>query len=166
MSEILKEMHKNMTHPDGTYVSVKLSKDSQKKLDDWTTENKIPNASDPSEYHTTIIYSRKGIPDVKSYDLSLPITAKLSEWKIFNTQDGKKCLVGVVNSNEIKKHHEKIMKKYGGTYDFPEYIPHITVSYDYESDEIPSKIPNFDIVYDDKDLKPLNPDFIPPKKGK
>lgn len=162
-SEILSEINKSQNHPDGTYMSAVLSKQSQKDLDKWCTDNNISNPSDPNEYHTTVIYSRVGVPKAKSYDLNLPINATIKEWKLFDTQTGDKCLVGVVDSKELVNHHNNLKEKYGATHGFPEYHPHITVSYNYKG-EIPKDVPAFNITFDKREFKPLDPNFVPPKK--
>lgn len=152
-------------HPDGTYMSAKLSQKSQKQLDDWVSKNNIPNPADPSQYHTTIIYSRKGVPEATQYDLQLPINAKIKEWKIFPTQTGARCLVAIVDSPEIEQHHMNIRKQYGATHDYPDYHPHVTVSYDYGNGSVPSDIPVFPIEFDSREIKPLDPSFVPPTKN-
>ena len=114
-------------HKNGTYISVKLDKDSSKKLDSWVTLNGIPNQTDPNEFHATVIYSRKGVPDAKSYDLGLPIDAKISGWHIFDTQQGTKALVAKIDSSVLAKHHTHLIKKFGATHDYPSYQPHVTV---------------------------------------
>jgi len=152
-------------HKDGTYISVKLNKQDSAKLDFWATENGIKNLIDPSEYHTTVIYSKKGIPDSKGYDLDLPIEAKISGWEIFDSQGSTKCLVGVLDSKELVKHHNNIMSTYKGTYDFPKYIPHITLTYNNADRGIPKELPDFNLKFDTRDFQPIRPDFIPKSKS-
>lgn len=163
LGEVKSRSSKN-THPNGTYVSVELEAASKKELDKWVTDNKIPNAADPDQYHTTVIYSRKGVPDVKNYDLNLPIEAHISGWKIFPTQNGKKCLVAIIDSPELEKHHKTIRSKFGATHDYPDYHPHVTVSYDYTG-SAPDTTPKMKLLFSKAEIKPLDPDFVPPKKN-
>lgn len=163
--EGVKEKYSDDLHPKGTYASVTLSKESQKALDDWVTKNEIPNATDPSTYHSTLIYSRKGVPEAKDYKVDLPIKAKISKWSIFKTQQGKDALVAIMDSPVLTQHHKNLRSQYGATHDFPEYHPHVTISYDYGSDVPPKKIPDLELEYDSKEFKALDPDFLPPKKG-
>lgn len=162
--EEVKRKNSKMRHPDGTYVAVKVSKPTQKVLDAWSKEHNIPNPIDPKDFHTTIAYSRKGIPDVVDHEMKLPIKAKIKEWKIFPSANGKRCLVAVVNSPELEDHHEVIHATYGATYDYPDYIPHITFSYDYGSGKVPTDIPDVEIVYDRKQIEPLDPEFTSAKE--
>ena len=163
MSDILLEVKKNETHPDGTYISVVLSKKSQDELDNWVSNHNISNPSDPKEYQSTVVYSRGGVPKARTYDLGLPIEASIKEWKLFDTQTGAKCLVGVVDSKELTAHHKAIREKFGASHDFPEYHPHITVSYDYKG-EILKELPDFKVTFDKSEFKPLDPKFVPPTK--
>lgn len=152
-------------HPNGTYVSALVDDETKKKLDNWVTANKIENAADPDQYHSTLIYSRKGIPDVKDYNIKLPITGEISEFKLFPTKTGPKCLVAIVDAKALDETHKNIRKIYGATHDFPDYHAHITLSYDYSGD-IPGEVPSIPIKYDKIEIKPLDPDFVPPKKDK
>lgn len=152
-------------HPDGTYVAARLTDDSKKALDKYVTDAKFPNAADPKEYHSTVIYSRKGVPDVKDYKFELPFEAKIKEWKIFDTKLGSsgKCLVAIMSSPELEKAHKEIRAKYGATHDYPDYHPHVTVSYDFP-DPLPKEVPDMVLEYGSIEIKPLNPNFVPPKK--
>lgn len=158
-------VYEDADHKDGTYISVKLSADSAKKLDEWAESKNISNLTEPSEYHCTVMYSKKGIPDAKKYDIGLPINTEISGWKIFPTQGGTKALVGVLASKELKDHHKNIMDTYKGSYDFPEYIPHVTVSYNHKG-EAPKDVPTFELNFDRLEFKALDPEFVPPKKAK
>lgn len=144
------------THQYGTYICANVDHRTTKQLADWVKANNIPNPLDPKEYHATIIYSRVGVPGAEDYPLELPITAKVAEWKVFPSQSGAKCLVLALKSVDLDHHHSMIRKLYGATHDYPSYEPHVTVSYDYGSSTPPSAIPDFDIVFDDVKIEPLN----------
>jgi 2'-5' RNA ligase len=161
----VKRKNKDMSqHPNGTYMSATLSKKSQTDLDKWVAKNNIPNPADPKQYHSTIIYSRKGIPEAKNYKIPLPMSAKIKEWKIFPTQSGDKCLVAIMDSPEMERHHKYLRSEYGATHDYPDYHPHVTISYDYGDLPVPANLPDLKLEYDDTEFKPLDPDFVPPKK--
>lgn len=150
-------------HPDGTYISAKLSAADSKKLFKFASDLKIPELVDKTDYHATIIYSRKGIPEVKDYKITVPITAKIVGWNIFKTQTGARCLVAILESKALTNTHEYIMSKYGATYDFKEYLPHITVSYDYGSDVAPKESPDMTVTFDVVSTEGLDPVYIPKK---
>ena len=154
---------KDHSHVNGTYVSAKVNNVTLNKLDKWVSENGIKNATDPTTYHSTIVYSRKGVPQVKDYNFKTPITGSIKEWKLFPTQNGTKALVLIVKSDDLEKYHEDTRKLYGATWDYPDYHPHITISYDH-SGKVPDEIPNIPITYDKIDIESLDPDFVPEKK--
>jgi hypothetical protein len=154
-----------VSHKDGTYMSVTLDKPSQDKLFSWVEDNDIVNACDPSQYHSTVIYSRKSCPDAVEYDLGLPIESTIKEFKLFDTQTGKKCLVGIIDSKELDKHHDILVDDYGATHDFPEYHPHVTISYDFIGN-IPKEVPDFVLTFDSSECKALDPNFVPDKAKK
>ncbi len=151
-------------HPGGTYVAVHLSKQSAKELGAWVNSHNIPNKADPKQYHTTITYSRKGVPDVVNYKIDLPINCKITEWKIFPHGE-KKCLVGIVDCSILEDHHNAIKNTYGATHDYPDYAPHITISYDYGDNPVPKDVPDFNIVYDKTKVEPLDVDYTSIKKS-
>lgn len=168
MIEILfeKYLHKKMKekyHPDGTYISALLSKEDSDKIYNWAKDHGITNLDSSNDYHATITYSRKGIPDVKEYSFELPITAKLSKWKIFNTQSGGSCLVIGLESDQLTKYHNDIKDLYGATHDFQSFQPHITICYEYNKKEVPDDFPNFNVTFNKVKIEPLNPAFTPKK---
>ena len=52
----------------------------------------------------------------------------------------------------------KIKKAYGATYDYAEYHPHVTVTYDYGDREIPSTVPPIAITFDAVKIEALDAD--------
>jgi 2'-5' RNA ligase len=164
LEEVKVKNKDNTNHSNGTYIAANVSPSSQKALDEWVTKHKIPNPSEPKEYHTTVIYSRKGIPDVMNDKIDTPLSGKIIGWKIFGTQVGVKCLVASVECDELDDQHNRIRAEYGATHDFPEYQPHITVSYNYGDGAVPKEIPTFPIVFNKITMKALDPDFVPPTK--
>lgn len=115
----------------GTYVGGKFSKDVEEGLKKFSKENNIPNVN--TDYHTTIIYSTRAMPKFKALG-KVDYDTPLRSFKIFEGET--KVLVLVLDSPELVQRHKEIMKEYNGTYNFPEYIPHITLSYDLEDFDI------------------------------
>jgi 2'-5' RNA ligase len=143
-------------HKYGTYISVTPNKEAADELYRWTINNNIPNPIDREDLHCTLIYSRKGIPAAKHYDLNLPINATTGALKIFNQPNGKDCLVVTLNSEDLVAHHETIMNKYGAVYDHEKYIPHITLSYNIGDYKNVNKFPKTNIVFDDFTFEALD----------
>lgn len=111
----------------GTYVSA--------LFDDFTLDNiqqlqknlQLLNPTPRDKLHTTIVYSRVHIPYIINTDFveNISTSNKLEVW---DTKSGK-TLVLMMDSEHLNERHfySEIL---GGTYDFDEYKPHITLSYD------------------------------------
>lgn len=116
---------------DGTYVGLRFSKESMEALS--KIADKLPNSTSKGEMHVTLIYSKKPISfskdDCKG-KLDPPIEIKPKKFSIFETEGGQKVLVLELDCDEILKRHQFIMDKFGATYDYPEYKPHVSLSYD------------------------------------
>lgn len=126
----LQELMEKKT-PDGTYAGVRYDKDGVKLLSKYAEENDIPNPLDPNKVHTTLLYSRKYCPDYEpAGKLDPPLKAKFDEMEVWPTQDKKNALVVTLDAPELVKRHKTLMKELDATYDFDEYKPHITLSYD------------------------------------
>lgn len=136
LQEIMLEK-KTEKAPDGTYVGVKFSKKTNDAIKKFAKELKIPNLISRDKMHTTLIYSRKHFDYSKDSmvgKIDPPWTGKAKEFHVWECRDEKKskALVIAYDCSELKKEHNRIMKKYEATYDFPEYISHVTLSYDLE----------------------------------
>lgn len=113
----------------GTYVGVKLDDESCDRLKKLCKELGVPNRVPRDKLHSTIIYSRKHVPDLKADNSSYPIEATSIKLDIFDTKDKKRALVLKIKCKELVKKHNNIMSEYDATYDYDEYIPHVTISY-------------------------------------
>ncbi len=116
--------------PDGSYVAVKYDDESRDKLYEFAEKLNLPNLLPKSKYHTTLIYSRKYNPDVKEDQSLYPLKIKGKELHVLDTQDNKRALVMKFDSPELVERHNFLMSEYQLQYDYDEYIPHITLSYD------------------------------------
>jgi hypothetical protein len=149
---------------DGTYVEAKFSKDTINRLyNGWVKEQdfgsniKLLNKDD---YHCTILYSRKFIPkefEINDYDKHF---CKPKEFKIF--QFGKQwCLVLVIECKELNEIHKNLIKA-GGTHDYDEFIPHVTLClFDNKNDIDISKLelPKMTLEIVEIKTSPLDLDF-------
>jgi len=125
LNNILKETKK------GTYVGVKFSQDDEEIIVSIIEKIGVPNPIAREDIHSTLLYSRKYLANYKvPSETDMYVYPK--EFHIFNGQDGKDILVIKLDSLDLSKRHEELMKEHNATYDFPEYIPHITLSYDIE----------------------------------
>ena len=101
----------------------------------WVDVWKIPNAIPCEKYHTTILYSRKPLPESVLPKIDLKknkMVFKPSGLDLFG--EGKdRVLVMKLDAPELITLHEKMIKL-GATHDFPRYQPHVTISYDLPED--------------------------------
>jgi hypothetical protein len=134
-----------LAQSDGTYVAVTLIGASNTLLQEWAVENGL---APDDEYHTTILYSRKFVPvqpEVDKLHFARPVG--------FEIFDGG-CLVLKLECQTLVDRNEKLMSM-GGTSDYDEYKPHITIAKNVSSmQNLP--LPNFSIVLGHEYTEPID----------
>lgn len=156
----MKELRESLNKT-GTYASVKLSQQSKTALFDYVKFLGIPNTIDPNEYHATVIYSRKEIPrayDYNNFEVSQSehrLLATAKEWKVFPSKEMGHCLVLALDFPSAVDYHNHFMDM-GATYDYLEYIPHITIATNYTDAIIPTNLPPFTLKFDKLVVEPLD----------
>ena len=123
----------------------------------------VENYISSHDLHVTIIYSRKECPELKETSVGLPIVATGKSFDIFTSADGSKCLVLELESDILQNIHDRFREEHGCTHDFDSYRPHITLSYDYSSNEVPGEamLEHFwSLKFDEFVVEPLNWDKI------
>lgn len=124
------EITERKEEPDGTYVALKVSPESKKLINKVISKLNVPSPLKVKDAHATLIFSRKYLPEFKADGkLKTPIIAKCKNLNIFKSNDGN-ALVIELDSKEMNKRHKEIMKDHKATYDYDEYKPHVTLSYD------------------------------------
>ncbi|GEM_PF-1387813 len=115
----------------GTYAALLVSPESHAAIMEYIKENNIPHKTNPNEErkHVTLIYSKKYCPDMVAQPETVH-AATIKGLEVFNTQDGKRALVLLLDAPTVVARHEQLMAEHPATYDYPEYKPHITLSYD------------------------------------
>ncbi len=138
LTEIKKD--KDDTRKGGTYAGYRFNKDDVDNLLKWVSENNIPNQVD--DIHCTLLYSKKPCPDYNPLgNLKQPFTVGLSKPKNWtHTPDSEGVLVFELDAPEMVKRHKELMKEHDASYDFDEYVPHITISYNVGKDFDVSKL--------------------------
>ncbi len=109
----------------GTYAGGRFDDSTTESLRKYIEDNNIPNPV--GDFHTTILYSRKHCPNYQPIIYDSPISGKAVKLEKFD--DGN-VLSLVFDSPELSKRHDELMKEHEATWDYPEYIPHVTLSYD------------------------------------
>lgn len=141
-------------HKDGTYAALLPETNSRTKLHEWMEKQKIDKLVEAKDYHCTVVFSTKPVPEVADIPVNLPFTATPKEWKVFG--DDKK-LVLALEAPKAKKLFDETIKM-GAKTDYPEYVPHITVALNYQ-DDVPKDIPPFKIRFYKFKVAPTDSDF-------
>jgi len=115
----------------GTYAGVRLSQDDEDTIIELVKKMEIPNPIERDAIHLTLLYSRKFLPDYEALG-KVDMWAYPKGFHIFEGGNGKDILVLLVDSPDLEKRHKLLMKEHRATYDFPDFRPHITLSYDLE----------------------------------
>lgn len=123
---------------EGIYVGVKYANEDVDKILAYIDRNDISSSLGFDDIHSTIIFSRR-------YD-DIQVLGDLNDKFIFaqpyslscfpiQGSDGKHALVMKLKCEWLEQRHKYLMDQYNLTYDFDEYIPHLTLSYDYPYSE-------------------------------
>lgn len=144
-----------LNHDNGTIAMLKLSEESASTLSDWCQRCGI-ECIDPTKFHCTVLYSRVPVEHLSIlHEKPVNIEANVKGWKKLG-----KALTLELDCSKIEEIHDWMRQK-GGTHDFPEYIPHLSLNYDWEHKEIPK----VDLVnqptlrFDRLKVEPINPNY-------
>jgi len=110
----------------GTYAGVKFSDKTLEKLSKYVSDNEIPNPN--NDWHCTLLFSKKFLPDYEPIRYEKTLKGKPSGFEFFG--ENKDTLVLKFTCPELSNRHKELMDEHDATYDFDEYIPHVTLSYD------------------------------------
>lgn len=115
----------------GTYAGVDVDEDTEEAITAFMEANDIPNPIPPKKLHTTLLYSRKHLPEYKAQGkIDPPYIGVPTELEIWKTQDKQaNCLVLKYDCPELVERHKFLMKEHGATFDYEQYTPHLTLSY-------------------------------------
>lgn len=145
----------------GIFAAAKLSQSSIDAIAAYIAAYDIPNPIPKKELHTTLIYSEKGNADFEAQDnYDSEIKATFTSFDKFGKDN--EVLVMKVESDELHKRHKELMSTYNLSYNFDEYRPHITLSYDAKDFDI-SKLDDYygDIIFIGEESNELDTDWEP-----
>lgn len=117
----------------GTYAGVRFSRGTIKEIIELQDKLAVPNPLTPDKFHSTLLFSRKHLPTYVAYGRYIDKPRSDSgefELRVFESASGKRALVLCYDCQFLERRHKYLMDLYGGTWDYPSYIPHITLSYD------------------------------------
>lgn len=143
LNELMME-EKNEKEPDGTYAGYRFHKDDLKTIREWAKGQGIPNRIPTKKIHCTLLYSRKHCPDYEpAGEINPPKEATIKKgYEVWPTQDGKHALVVCLDAPFMNERHKELMDKHNASFDYDEYKPHITLSYDVGKDFDVDKLGN------------------------
>lgn len=146
----------------GTKVFVYPSKESSANLRAFVDNLDItaPILVKANQYHCTVIYSDSSCPGVETMNIRLPMVGGICDYEIFDSPQFGKCLVGVLNSTDIRELNRQIRETYGATMRFPTFVPHITLAWGYEGD-VPKHFPTFSLHFDAYKVAGIDPNWNP-----
>jgi 2'-5' RNA ligase len=112
----------------GTYAAVRIR--YAKCLRDFL-KKELPDIDviPEKDMHCTLLYSRKFLPDYEP-DPKLEHKATITGLEVWDTFDKKRALVARLKCPSLVKRHKDLMEEHKATYDYDEYKPHFTISYD------------------------------------
>lgn len=128
----------NSDHKSGTYAKFVPDDITKKRISTVINMINVENSISESAMHVTLIYSTRPCPDVKLIELPDTITAHGHSFDLFENPDGTNCLVLKLHSEQLQELHATCRDTYRATHDFPEYNPHVTLSYDYTQPHVPN----------------------------
>lgn len=139
----------------GVYAGYNLSENSAQQIISWAAEMHIKNIYTPDSMHVTLAYSKKYFPFTPRGELKTPIVCKIIDIKELGDGAETKALVLTLQSEKL---HERFIetRKAGAEWDFPTYIPHVTVSLDPKIDIHRLETPTFSITLIYEFSKPIN----------
>lgn len=114
----------------GTYVSCSYTRESEDKLAWWCSWNMIPKPLEKHNYHSTILYSRKELSHLPNPEFLDKYMVRVKGFQLFPSDKGEefRSLVLLLDASELEKYHQSLID-IGGTHDFDDYTPHISVTY-------------------------------------
>lgn len=114
----------------GTYVALRVTPASAALIADRLLYAGIDlhKTGAINKLHTTVIYSRVPCPGIQVNPKNVYI-AKFAGYDLFSSDNGNDVLVIRLDSKAVVDRHLSLMAEHGATFDYPEFNPHITVSY-------------------------------------
>jgi hypothetical protein len=139
----------------GTIVMLRMSDTHAHKLADWCAQHDVP-CMDPEHMHLTLIRTVKPEPYLLQLNnTETHVATKPAGWKVLGTSS----LVLSLDSPQCMRMHYHLIKS-GTQHQFPDYIPHVSVSYKWNADmPLPIHMPDFELVFDWVEADRVDPNF-------
>jgi hypothetical protein len=136
--------------PDSLYVHRPLA--NAERLHAWASRAGIPNLVPPHEMHVTQVYSRKPVALEPNDDT---VSAVGGRRGIMGLGD-KGAVVLHFHSDDLQARHKEAMAA-GASHDWPQYLTHVTLSYDSGGKDLTGTTPPaFPLVFGPEVHAPIN----------
>lgn len=138
----------------GTYICKKPNDRSTKMILELQTKLGLENAIEFNDLHTTLIYSKRGNALVELSNE--PAWAECARFALFGPEQN--VLVIELISTDLHNRQQKLMSEGSFISDWPDYKPHVSLSYNY-SGELPdsSLLKDFMLIFEKEEMNPLKP---------
>lgn len=136
-----------ITKKPGTFAGIRFDQQTNKAIHSYNKTNNIQNPIHPRDMHITLLYSKKHLPNYtpagKISELAEPFKFTIFKSNPDDGSDPKNCLVLLVKSKFLHDRFDFLMDEHKASYDFDEYTPHITFSYDAGNVDV-KQLPKFE----------------------
>jgi len=126
-----------MNYPNWVYIAMNLSRDTEENIKKYCSEH-LPDIEMTDDLHSTVIYSKK--PHEKKIKRD-QCRCKWNPGKFAKYWDDKESLVIEIDSEDMQSMNNKMMEEHDFVTDYPEYKPHITLTYAWKEIDIDSLPP-------------------------
>jgi hypothetical protein len=154
-SEYLTESEK---HKDGSYASLHLDAASTKALDAFVKSYKFKNPVPAEKQHCTVMYSTKPLLKQGSASEAVSIPATVKGFKILGGDGTSNTLVVTLECEGATAYWKKF-RSMGASWDYPSYIPHISVAYEVGDMKAPKLDKELKLHFNRIEVTPLATDW-------
>lgn len=139
----------------GTYSYFSLTPDSNQRLHDWCLSREIPNPV--FNYHSTVVWTPDVLPTYDPFRSFVSINPSTFRLRFLGTDEDPALVLQYDNSIVREQWHKA--KSLGARMTYPDFIPHITLSYKpvIKMDLREMGIPYISIVFSHETVEDLNP---------
>ena len=136
---VFREQAAEDAQPQGAYVALLVSPQSARDVHGWARLMGLTDLVPPDALHATLMYSREmGLDESMHGDspLPAPITVdrhNLPRVNVLGRPGDAGALVQEYDCDRLQAAHRELRDRYGLEHSFPEYRPHVTLSYDASS---------------------------------
>ena len=112
---------------DITFAGIELSRSAENKILTYQEDNNIPNPN-TKKLHITLLYSRKYLPEYQAFG-EMSEMADPAGWDVF-VHGNNRALILRLDCPYLEERFKYLKDKHQASFDYEEYKPHITFSYD------------------------------------